>query len=275
MTPSSYSRLKWFLILITLALSLVPLFVVGYVIHREFLHTYEDKLTENLRLMTTNRCDAISMFLNERVVQLRMLADIHTYGEMSNQAYLDRVFDALHDTSGSFIDIGVIGQDGGHLAYCGPFDLMQVNYSEEPWFHQAMLKGAVHQRRVHGVPQLPPLHHRGEAPGGRTDLDTAGDHRLRHLHLPGAQRPHRAAGRRLHRQRQKRIADTVPVRGQGPGQGRHPGRQKRPGGGDPHLGARRDAGHRRDHLPAEHRLAAGDHGKPGRGASPPCCAPAR
>ncbi|AMK12950.1 two-component system NtrC family sensor kinase [Pseudodesulfovibrio indicus] len=141
MTPSSYSRLKWFLILITLALSLVPLFVVGYVIHREFLHTYEDKLTENLRLMTTNRRDAISMFLNERVVQLRMLADIHSYGEMSNQAYLDRVFDALHDTSGSFIDIGVIGQDGGHLAYCGPFDLMQVNYSEEPWFHQAMLKG--------------------------------------------------------------------------------------------------------------------------------------
>ncbi|EGB14542.1 integral membrane sensor signal transduction histidine kinase [Pseudodesulfovibrio mercurii] len=141
MSSSTYSRLKWYLVLIIMGFSLVPLFALGYFIHNEFRQTYEEKLTDNLRLMVANRRDAISMFLNERVVQLQMLADIHTFGEMSDQAYLNKVFDAIHGTSSSFFDIGVIGQNGGHEAYCGPFDLMQVNYKDEPWFHQVMLKG--------------------------------------------------------------------------------------------------------------------------------------
>jgi two-component system NtrC family sensor kinase len=141
MTSTPYSRLKWYLVLITLGLSLVPLFALGYVIHSEFRQTYEEKLTDNLRLMVANRRDAISMFLNERVVQLQMLADIHSFEEMADQAYLNKVFDAVHGTSSSFFDLGVIGQNGGHVAYCGPFDLMNVNYRDEPWFHQVMLKG--------------------------------------------------------------------------------------------------------------------------------------
>ncbi|WP_272699641.1 sensor histidine kinase [Desulfovibrio sp. Fe33] len=141
MISSTYSRLKWYLVLITLGLSVVPLFALGYVIHNEFRKTYEEKLTDNLRLMVSNRRNAISMFLNERVVQLQMLADIHSFAEMSNQAYLNKVFDAIHGTSSSFFDIGVIGQNGSHEAYCGPFDLMEVNYRDEPWFHQVMLKG--------------------------------------------------------------------------------------------------------------------------------------
>jgi two-component system NtrC family sensor kinase len=141
MTSTPYSRLKWHLVLITLGLSLVPLFALGYVINSEFRQTYEEKLTDNLRLMVSNRRDAISMFLNERVVQLQMLADIHSFDDMSDQAYLNKVFDAIHGTSSSFFDIGVIGQNGRHEAYCGPFDLMEVNYKDAPWFHQVMLKG--------------------------------------------------------------------------------------------------------------------------------------
>ena len=140
-SATPYSRLKWYLVLITLGLSLVPLFALGYVIHNEFRQTYEEKLAGNLRLMVANRRDAISMFLDERVIQLQMLADIHSFDEMSDQAHLNRVFAAIHGTASSFFDIGVIGQNGSHEAYCGPFDLMDVNYKDEPWFHQVMLKG--------------------------------------------------------------------------------------------------------------------------------------
>lgn len=141
MTATSYIRLKWNLILMTLSLSLIPLFALGYVIHAEFMQSYEEKLTSNLRLVVNNKRDAIDMFLNERVVQLQMLAGMHTFAQMTDQTYLDAVFDTLHETSRSFIDIGVIGQNGRHEAYCGPFDLKDVNYKDEPWFHQVMLKG--------------------------------------------------------------------------------------------------------------------------------------
>lgn len=141
MTDISYARLRWNLILMTLGLSLIPLFALGYVIRTEFAQSYEEKLTSNLRLVVGNKRDAIDMFLNERVTQLQMLAGMHSLSRISDQYYLDVVFDNLHETSPSFIDLGVIGQNGRHEAYCGPFDLKDVNYRDEPWFHQVMLKG--------------------------------------------------------------------------------------------------------------------------------------
>ncbi len=141
MTDTSYVRLRWNLILMTLVLSILPLFALGYVIHSEFRQSYEEKLTSNLRLVVSNKRDAIDMFLNERVVQLQMLAGMHSFSRITDQKYLEAVFDTVHETSPSFIDIGVIGQNGRHEAYSGPFDLKDVNYRDEPWFHQVMLKG--------------------------------------------------------------------------------------------------------------------------------------
>lgn len=138
---TSYARLKWNLVLTTLGLSLIPLFALGYVIHAEFKQAYEEKQTSNLMLTVTTKRDTIDMFLNERVSQLQMLADMHSFDQMRDQQHLDTVFETIHERSKSFIDIGVIGHNGRHEAYCGPFDLKDVNYKDEPWFHQVMLKG--------------------------------------------------------------------------------------------------------------------------------------
>jgi two-component system NtrC family sensor kinase len=141
MIATSYTKLRWKLIGITLSFSLIPLFVLGYVIHDQFSHSYEEKLTSNLRLVVNNKRDSIDMFLNERVVQLQNLANTHTIAEMTDQVYLNALFDIIHNTSSSFIDLGVIGPDGCHEAYSGPFDLRDVNYKNEAWFNQVMLKG--------------------------------------------------------------------------------------------------------------------------------------
>ncbi|NDV19861.1 GHKL domain-containing protein [Pseudodesulfovibrio sp. JC047] len=141
MIPSSYRKLRWTLVLMTVSLSLVPLFALGYVIHAEFSQSYEEKLASNLQLMTSNKRDAIDMFLSERIVQLQLLADMHSFADMKDQKILRSVFNAMQHVSHSFIDIGVIGQDGQHKSYCGPFDLKDVNYRDEPWFNQVMLKG--------------------------------------------------------------------------------------------------------------------------------------
>ena len=38
-------------------------------------------------------------------------------------------------------DLSVIDQDGKHLAYVGPYDLMDKNYSQTFWFKTVMEKG--------------------------------------------------------------------------------------------------------------------------------------
>jgi two-component system NtrC family sensor kinase len=141
MIASSYRRLRWKLVGITLCFSLIPLFLLGYVIQDQFRTSYEEKLTSNLRLVVTNKRDTIDMFLAERVAQLQNLANTHSFVEMTDQKYLNSLFDIIHNASRSFIDLGVIGQDGRHMAYSGPFDLRDVNYRDEAWFNKVMLKG--------------------------------------------------------------------------------------------------------------------------------------
>jgi two-component system NtrC family sensor kinase len=141
MSASTYTRLRWKLVGITLCFALIPLFLLGYVIQDQFRTSYEEKLTGNLRMVVGNKRASIDMFLSERVAQLQNLANTHSFAEMTDQAYLNSLFDIIHNTSRSFIDLGVIGQDGRHMAYSGPFDLRDVNYRDEAWFNKVMLKG--------------------------------------------------------------------------------------------------------------------------------------
>ncbi|WP_432736139.1 sensor histidine kinase [Maridesulfovibrio sp. FT414] len=141
MKASHYLQLKWKLTVTALSFSLIPLFLLGFVLQREFSATYEEKLQSNLRLTVLNKADAIDMFLGERVVQLQNIINTNSFAEISQQEKLSNLFDAIYSTSSSFIDLGVFDQQGNHVAYCGPYDLKNINYKDQDWFDQVMLKG--------------------------------------------------------------------------------------------------------------------------------------
>lgn len=141
MNQSHYLPLKWKLTATALSFSLIPLFLLGFVLQREFSDSYEEKLRSNLRLTVLNKADAIDMFLGERVVQLQNIANTNSFDDISRQEKLSALFDAIYSTSSSFIDLGVFDQQGNHVAYCGPYDLKNINYKDQRWFSQAMLKG--------------------------------------------------------------------------------------------------------------------------------------
>lgn len=141
MDAKGYGSLRWKFMGVILCFSLIPLLALGYFINDQFSRTYEYKVTANLRIMVENKRYAIDMFLRERIAQVRNLASTHTLAEMSDATFLAALFDTIQAGSNSFIDLGVIGQDGTHAAYVGPYELHGINYSSEDWFHQVMLKG--------------------------------------------------------------------------------------------------------------------------------------
>lgn len=141
MKSSFYLQLKWKLTAIALSFSLIPLFLLGFVLHGQFNDSYKEKLRSNLRLTVHNKVDSIDMFLSERVVQLQNIANTNSFVEIAEQESLNNLFDAIYSTSSSFIDLGVFDQQGNHVAYCGPYDLKDINYRDQRWFNQAMLKG--------------------------------------------------------------------------------------------------------------------------------------
>ena len=141
MERKDYRKLYWKIIATTLSFSLVPLFTLGATIYYQFRVSYTAKIMESLRTLTENRRNAIDLFFDERVSQLYTLAYTHSFDQLRDAKYLDQVFTLMQTRSKSFVDIGIIDQDGNHVAYVGPYNLEGVNYKNESWFHEVMLRG--------------------------------------------------------------------------------------------------------------------------------------
>lgn len=128
----------------TLGFSLIPLFTLGFTIYYQFSVSYSAKIFENLKTLVENRRSAIDLFFDERVSQLVTIAHTHSLKQLSDESYLNKVFNTMQTRSKSYIDIGIIDQDGNHLAYIGPYpELKGVNYKNEDWF-QSVVAGGVY-----------------------------------------------------------------------------------------------------------------------------------
>ena len=96
-----------------------------------------------MKTLAENRAASIDLFFEERISQLTGLANTNPWNMLKNEDYLHRVFNIIQARSKSYLDLGVIDQEGNHLAYVGPYYniLKTVNYKNEDWFHAVMSTG--------------------------------------------------------------------------------------------------------------------------------------
>jgi two-component system, NtrC family, sensor kinase len=141
MEERGIQKLRWKIIATTLCFSLIPLFALGFTIYYQFSVSYTAKIMDSMRTLVENRRNAIDLFLDERVSQLFTLANTQTFAQLSDKDYLEQVSTLMQSRSKSFVDLGIIDQDGDHVAYSGPYQLKGVNYRNEEWFHEVMLRG--------------------------------------------------------------------------------------------------------------------------------------
>jgi two-component system NtrC family sensor kinase len=138
-----YKKLWWGIISTTLVFSLIPLFVLGIVIYHQFSVSYTAKVMDDMKTLAENCCSSIDLFFDERIAQLISLANTHSLERLQDEDYLHKVFNIIQTRSRSFLDLGVIDQEGNHLAYVGPYynTLKPVNYKNEDWFNAVMSTG--------------------------------------------------------------------------------------------------------------------------------------
>ncbi len=143
MIEQKYRHLWWEVTLTKICFSVVPLFVLAFTVYNHFSEAYTAKIMDNLRTLAENRRASLDLFFEERVNQLVTLAYTESLSELSNEDYLNKVFNVMQSRSRSYLDLGVIDEEGNHLAYVGPHHsiLRGVNYKNEPWFHAVMSTG--------------------------------------------------------------------------------------------------------------------------------------
>ena len=143
MEEKKYRHFWWQITLAKILFSIVPLIILATVLYYHFSVAYTDKVMERLRTLAGNRQASLDLFLDERISQLITLAYTSNHAELRDQEYLNKALQVMQSRSRSYIDLGVIDQNGDHLNYVGPYHdvLKGVNYRHEPWFDAVMSTG--------------------------------------------------------------------------------------------------------------------------------------
>jgi two-component system NtrC family sensor kinase len=136
-----YSRLHRKFIFITIVCSLVPLLLVGWAINIHYTRLAKDRMVNSFQTQVEYHKRIIELFLRERSSKLQLIAQTHSKEFLEEMSNLSRVFEIMNQEYGAITDLGVIDGNGRHLAYVGPYDLMNKNYSEARWFKKVMAEG--------------------------------------------------------------------------------------------------------------------------------------
>ncbi|MBC2709587.1 MAG: two-component sensor histidine kinase [Desulfosarcina sp.] len=137
----NYSPLFWRFITLTVVCSLLPLLLVGWGINIHYTRFSEARVIDSLKNQLEHHDKIIELFINRRSYALKVIAKTHSMDELIGPNKLDEVFEVLNHEDGSFTDLGVIGENGDHLAYAGPFSLKDKNYSNAFWFKKVLENG--------------------------------------------------------------------------------------------------------------------------------------
>jgi len=136
-----YSKLYRRLIFITLVCSLVPLLLVGWGINIHYTRFATSRMTDSFRAQVDYHRKIIELFLQERSSKLRLIAHSHSKDYLREVSNLAHLFEMINLEYSSITDLGIIDERGHHLAYIGPYDLMDKNYLGAFWFKEVMEKG--------------------------------------------------------------------------------------------------------------------------------------
>ena len=136
-----YARLYRKFIGITLLCSLVPLLLVGWAINIHYTRFAKTRMTGSFQTEVEYHKRIIELFLRERSARLQLIAQTHSKDYLREMGNLAHVFEVMNQEHSSISDLGLISEEGSHLAYVGPYDLMDKNYSETFWFKGVMERG--------------------------------------------------------------------------------------------------------------------------------------
>lgn len=134
-----YKSLTRWIVLIIVVVSIIPLVLISGTIRYYFQASYQEKVLEHLKVLIKKHRQNVDTFLSEKLADIKVLAESYTLDQLRDEAFLMERLRILQDAYGrSFVDLGVVNEQGVQVAYAGPFKLREADYSKAPWFKEAL-----------------------------------------------------------------------------------------------------------------------------------------
>jgi two-component system NtrC family sensor kinase len=138
-TGADYRTLKRNFVLVIMAVSIAPLFLVGGILDRFNTASYRLKVHDHLTEMVHKHAQNIDRFLGERMSDINFVARSFSVEQLRDEEFLrDRLAALQLEYGPTFVDLGVVDEIGNQVAYAGPFQLGQAQYANALWFKQAI-----------------------------------------------------------------------------------------------------------------------------------------
>jgi len=138
---AAYKNLFRRFIFYTMICSVVPILLVGWGINIHYTIFAKSRMMRTFITQVDYHRKIIQIFLEERSSKLQLIAGTHEMDDLISGTRLNDVFNMININYWSITDLGVIDDQGNHLKYIGPYDLIDKNYSEALWFKEVMSKG--------------------------------------------------------------------------------------------------------------------------------------
>jgi len=157
MKKNRYTSLRRRIIVITLAVSIAPLLLLGGIIYNQFLKVSEQRIKDQIVHLARTQRNSLEVFLSERTTILSLMVDAYNFRTLSQQGNLAHLFDMINRRSEALglVDLGVINSQGYQVAYVGPYNLKGLNYYQQSWFSQVISRGKFVSDVFMGFRQVP------------------------------------------------------------------------------------------------------------------------
>jgi len=151
-----HKSLKWRIVAVLLVAALIPLLLAGFGSWVVFGDLLEQKSLELMRRSVEQHAGAIKAHLDEQRHLLQTISEGHGLSNIADPGGLQDLFNNLNRvTDQGFVDLGVIDEEGNHLAYIGPYDLRERNYKDAEWFREVLVRGQYVSDVFLGYRQVP------------------------------------------------------------------------------------------------------------------------
>ena len=122
-----------------LAASVTPMIIVGIFIFDNFRTSYKQKVHDHLELVAWHHKKNINFFLQEKLANIRAIADHYSYDSFNNPYFIKQKLTELQQAYNRvFVDLGLINHEGIQVSYAGPHALLNADYSKAEWFKKAI-----------------------------------------------------------------------------------------------------------------------------------------
>lgn len=152
-----YRQLARKIALAIITVAFIPYGLTYTVFYTSYNDSIRSQVINTLVSVVENHKRTIDEFLAERLANLQNVANLVGIEELSQPANLADTLRSMQQVYGAFVDLGLINDQGRHVAYAGPYGLEKADYRESFWFQQVLQHGRYVSdvfRGIRGVPHF-------------------------------------------------------------------------------------------------------------------------